>query len=290
MAITFTTRPLSTNLTTVANAQERLKLGPGVEEPLLGRLIAGATSTILTHCGQEFARCQVTETLKGYGDGRLMVGRTPIVTLGTVLYNSEPVTDFTVDDADAGLLTRRLGTEWTRQWAPGWIQPWQVPYTEEAAYTATYWAGFIGPEDDLATATLSATAVTKTYTVVDRTMPLVVAGEVIRVAGFANSANNGEKTVASRTATTIVVTDTLVDEAADAEDQRTLVARTLPGALERACLDTVQEWYLNRGQDPRVQSRTLGDLSVTYRAMATEDNAGLPYSALGLLAPFVRIR
>ena len=57
-----------------------------------------------------------------------------------------------------------------------------------------------------------ATAGTKTYTAASG-LGVFVAGQVVLASGFANAANNGIKTVASSTAGTVVVAETLVDEA-----------------------------------------------------------------------------
>lgn len=58
-----------------------------------------------------------------------------------------------------------------------------------------------------------ATASTKTYAAASG-LGAFVAGQVVLASGFANAANNGIKTVASSTAGTVVVAETLVDEAA----------------------------------------------------------------------------
>ncbi len=57
-----------------------------------------------------------------------------------------------------------------------------------------------------------ATASTKTYAAASG-LAVFVAGQIIMASGFANAANNGIKTVASSTAGTVVVAETLVDEA-----------------------------------------------------------------------------
>lgn len=302
MAVTLTTRALTTDLTTVANVQERLKLGAGVEEPLLGRLIRGATAAILQHCNREFARVQVTETVKGYGGTALMLTRTPILTLGTVLNDGSPVTDFALDDPKAGLIYRQLGADWTRQFGVaelgGWdtgqgLTTYPVPGSEAALYSVAYWAGYLLPGDDVLSTGLSAAVTTNTYALASGTMPLVIAGDVITVDGFTTAANNGLKTVVSRTASTIVVSETLATDAAEPNQARGIAVRTLPADVEEAAIQTVVAWYTARGRDPQVQSRTIGDLSVTYRDPAEiegESSGALPYTAVSGLIRYVRVR
>jgi len=59
----------------------------------------------------------------------------------------------------------------------------------------------------------AATAGTKTYAAAAG-LAAFVAGQIILASGFANAGNNGIKTVASSTAGTVVVNETLIDEAA----------------------------------------------------------------------------
>lgn len=63
------------------------------------------------------------------------------------------------------------------------------------------------------TAITSVDSATKTYAAAAGLLPFNKAGYLIKASGFSNAANNGVKTVASATATTVVVTETVVDEA-----------------------------------------------------------------------------
>ena len=70
------------------------------------------------------------------------------------------------------------------------------------------------------TAVASVTAGTKTYAAAAGLLPFNKAGYLVKASGFANAANNGVKTVASATATTVVVAETIVDEAAPPANAR----------------------------------------------------------------------
>lgn len=59
--------------------------------------------------------------------------------------------------------------------------------------------------------------------------------------------------------------------------------RTLPGALERACLETVKLWLAARDRDPSLNSENAGGYSASYAPAR-----GLPDSARELLAPWRR--
>lgn len=63
------------------------------------------------------------------------------------------------------------------------------------------------------TAITSVTASSKTYAAAAGLLGFNKAGYLIKASGFTNAANNGIKTVASATATTVVVAETLIDEA-----------------------------------------------------------------------------
>lgn len=63
------------------------------------------------------------------------------------------------------------------------------------------------------TAISSVTAATKTYAAASGLLLFNKAGYLLKASGFANASNNGIKTVASATATTVVVTETVIDEA-----------------------------------------------------------------------------
>jgi len=59
--------------------------------------------------------------------------------------------------------------------------------------------------------------------------------------------------------------------------------RTLPGALERACLETVKLWLAARDRDPSLNSENAGGYGASYGPAR-----GLPDSARELLAPWRR--
>lgn len=58
---------------------------------------------------------------------------------------------------------------------------------------------------------------------------------------------------------------------------------TLPGALERACLETVKLWLAARDRDPSLNAESAGGYSASYAP-----SRGLPDAARELLAPWRR--
>ncbi len=66
---------------------------------------------------------------------------------------------------------------------------------------------------------------------------------------------------------------------------------TLPDEIETACLDLVGYYKAQRGQIGEIQSESVGDASVTYRAdpgAASESNIGIPAHIRGRLNPYRR--
>lgn len=69
---------------------------------------------------------------------------------------------------------------------------------------------------------------------------------------------------------------------------------TLPGGIERACVETVKMLWLGRaGVDPNIASEQVGDIRISYRdntargqADASAGRIALPPTAVGLLAPW----
>ena len=66
-------------------------------------------------------------------------------------------------------------------------------------------------------------------------------------------------------------------------------SHTLPNDLEHAALECAKSLYLGRKRDGTIASRTVGDLSVTYR-LRTDQVSALPPESLGFLERYRRIK
>jgi len=98
MGVTVTTAARSTRLARAENVQE--DLGISTDTAMLNRMIDEASAAIVAYCHRPFAREAYTETLPGFGNIHLMLGRTPIVGTPTaVTRDSSAITDFSVADA-----------------------------------------------------------------------------------------------------------------------------------------------------------------------------------------------
>jgi len=116
------------------------------QDTLLTSFIDQASDAIVTFCGRPFAKEDYRETLPGYGTNRLMLSRTPIVTVSSVVADSEIITDYLLENPEAGILFRKRG--W--RWAPtlGWNITWHpVGSSEDLNFVVEYTAGYVLPGD-----------------------------------------------------------------------------------------------------------------------------------------------
>lgn len=140
-------------LTTVDVVKSELGISDTSQDTLLAKLIDQASDAIVSFCGRPFAREDYRETVPGYGTNRLLLSRTPIVQISSVVADSEIITDYLLENAEAGILYRKRG--W--QWAPtlGWHITWQpVGGSENLNFTVDYTAGYVLPGDEGDTRTL----------------------------------------------------------------------------------------------------------------------------------------
>lgn len=289
-AVAAATRGYTTRAAVKAQLGDLVSKDSGADATL-DALIRAATVAIEQHCSRQFGRATISEKLVGWGATELMVSRTPVLTVSSILYQNAPVTGWELTDPDAGLIYYARSWQDTRGW--GWgMGEQRPPGQDQLDYIVTYTGGYLLPSDDVVSGTLAAVALTQRYTDSASNLPALVAGDAVLAAGFEEEANNGWKVVASAAAGYVEVEggEPLVDEAAPAPDaQRELRVRNLPHDLEQACIEIVKAFYLQRQRDEGVSSKRVGDLSVTYRERVQGDRPTLPFSALTLLAPYERI-
>lgn len=279
MGVTISTHPTSVVLVDRAEVRRELRLDDAAE-PILSEVVQHVSSLIEDHCCRSFARAQIVETLPGYGGPLLMLSRTPVVLVSSVLHEGSAILDYVVENPDTGMLYRQLGWAWTREL--GWyLGPNLVGRSEHPKFSVTYIAGYLVPDDDVASAALSVSSVDNSFNLSAGSFPLLVAGDRITASGFTDSANNGTHTVVSRTDTKVVVGSALVTEAENA-DVKLLRVRTLPGSIQRAAIDEAKAKYIARHRDPGVASRSITGLSVTYAGAQAETNALTPLTVATL--------
>jgi hypothetical protein len=299
MGLSVTTPATKTALTTKARVKLEVSSIPASDhDALLDELIAAATVAIEAYCNRAkapFARQAYSETLGAFGDTWLMLSGTPVVVVASVLQDGSAITDYVIDDALAGMLQRKNQFFATAQLYPGlggrqtfptFGAP--IPGAEERRFTVAYTAGYLVPEQNLAAkTTISASSTDNSFN--DSAAgfpPLLKAGDIITVSGFADSANVG-RFVVSGTPTTskVPVTATLVTGAAGASVD--VDVANLPADLEKAAVETVKSWYLDREKSSHVKRERIGATDTEY-ADPLSIRTGLPVAAVGFLRAYTR--
>ena len=182
------------------------------------------------------------------------------------------------------------GLTGNQRW-PGFGQP--IPGSEEPRFGVTYVAGYILPPQFLeSVTTVSAAAADNSFNDSANGFPaLLQAGDVLVASGFTAAANNGRfKVTGTPTTGKVQVAGTLVLEAPGA-------ARTItfePPAecdpiddLEKAAIETVKAWYLDRAKPANTKRERVGDLDMEWSDPSSAA-WGLPANVIGLLRQYQR--
>ena len=121
-------------LTTLATVKAELQ-SPDTDDTFLTTLIGQASASIETFCGRSFASATQTQIIRRERwRERLMLDRTPVVAVASVVLNGTPLAPDAVeiDDADAGFLLRLDGSSCSIGWPAG-----RVVVTYTAGYSST---------------------------------------------------------------------------------------------------------------------------------------------------------
>ena len=294
--ITVTEYPQETDLTTLRRVKIELGLDltTTTNDELLLSLITEASQAIEDYCHRDFSRATVKEITAGNGRVRLMLSRTPVAEIESVVRDDSTIasTNYSIEDAESGALYRETGWYWTVSEDARFLVPYSQASADHPEYEVTYTGGYLLPNDDYIATSLS--ILTSTASINDSTgaLPLVAAGDRITLKGWSSASNNNKTvTVVSRTASKIVVSSTTLAAEASTDVARQLVVRQepygLPHDLERACVQTIKAWWYQRTHDPAVAGKQVGDLSLQYSVTAMAET--LPPQVKRLLAPYRRV-
>jgi len=287
MGVTVLTPAGTFRLTGVETARKELSIGSS-DPDRLGRLI-DAVSDLIVRTHLSFARQRYSEKLAGKGRNRLVLARTPIAVIESVKLDDSAITNFSVLDAEAGILYREGGWRWTiqtgfRDDAIAVTSPIPSVGFEQPDFTVEYSAGYLLPDDDRTGTTYSFATSDNSINDSGAKLPLLAAGDSVKVTGATNAANNKTFTVSTRTASKLVLTGgTLVTEAAGAEVK--LAVRTLPYSVEQACLIAVLGLWKAQTSDPRIRRQRVGDAELEF---GMDTQTGLPSDAVAILRPWKR--
>lgn len=288
MALTVSTATGSHDLTELATLKTYLGITVATDDALLSRLITAASRVIMAATGRVFAREIVAETFAGSDRFRLVLQRIPVQVVTTVALDGTALaaTEYTLEEPAAGLLFR--DSRWySIRGATGGIIQHRTSEPFELQWQVDYTGGYLLPGSDVSATTISASSTDDSYNDSASGFPLLAAGDSIVVGGFVAGADNGTKTVVSRTAAKVIVSETLVTEAAG--PAVTMAVETLPTDIEQAAIELVGSLYLSRRTNSGLKSESIGDYSYTQFGAGESSLAGLPPVAAAMLQPYVRI-
>lgn len=296
MSLTITAAASNLRLTSLAALKADLGDTTGTNDTLYDAMILRASAAIDAFCHRTFARQTYTEILPGFGRTQLRLAEAPLATVTSVTWDSQPVTDYSIDNAEAGMLYRRYGWPWSPQFDPGLGQwgvgyPYQgtpVPGSEDRAFTVVYSAGYLLPSEDVSSATaISVDNADNSFNHSGALFPrLLKAGDVVTASGFSNAANNGRHIVSGTPTTSkIIVTSTLTTELGNT-GTHTLDVSNLPADVEQACLAAAKFYFGGRKDSGDVVEKQLG--AARLRFSESSGGGSLPGLACALLRPYVR--
>jgi hypothetical protein len=265
--ITISTKAQVRNLVTLADLKTAIAPGDD-DDAYLGQLIERATDLIERQTRRKFGRAIVAETFNGSGRTDKSLGRFPVVDLGVLTHDSATIatTEYKILDSDAGMVFMQTG----------WLENVRVSQVitmsrldqpGDSDYSLAYTAGYLLSGDNVISGvTITSNGAGKTFTLSSGKWPLLVDGDFITFAGFADSSLNDTFTVAERTSDLILTVDETpgADEAASV----TFSCQTLPTDLEQACIDLINSWFQWRSRDRSLKSEKIGDWSASYQTSA----------------------
>lgn len=281
------------------------------DDALIDVLLDQYSSAIVSYCHRPFAREAYTETLPGYGDIRLQLQRTPVVSVSAMTHYGNVVTGYSVDDADKGWLKitslSGSGQAWERAAFPWSAQGYgglsaggafmdlgtPLDRQEEDSLSVSYVAGYILPSQNVTATTISAANADSSFNDSASGFPsLLKAGDVIEVSGFSAAANNVRWLVTGTpTASKIVVSGTVTTEAAGAS----VTVKFKPPSshrqfddVEAACIAAVKSAFIGRGTDSSIVEKHAGPMGIRYSENKASEGMGLPPVCVGLLRQWVR--
>jgi hypothetical protein len=94
----------NTQLVQLATVKSQLGIVTSEKDAALTTLIRWASDAITSHLGRPLARQTYRETINGSQSVTLRLGRTPVESVSSLTINGSVVTDFDIEDKDAGLL------------------------------------------------------------------------------------------------------------------------------------------------------------------------------------------
>lgn len=275
--VIVTERARTTAFVTLAKVKLALGIQNNDSDERLNELIEDVSDAVTQYCGRKFARETVTEHLEGHGHVTLSLARTPIQSVAEVRHITAAVSasGYSVSDPEAGFLYREDtwdSTQPTRTWIE--TDPINQPGSQD--WHVDYIGGYLMPNDDFTSSAIVASGVENSFNISGDTFPMLVSGERVIIAGFANDDNNGTFTVLSRTASKLIVDTDLVTEVPSGV---IAVLTNIPGNgflprdLQRIIMSEIRDQYKSEQRDSTIKSESIGDWSASYGGPSSSEGS-----------------
>jgi hypothetical protein len=142
-------------LTTLAQAKTELGVTVATHDAVIERLIDTVSSAAAEFCERTLHyQAGIAERVPGYGGQLLYVSRTPIVTITSIELlpssmsnagtgTTYAATSYTIRNANAGIIFRLDGWQWTANYAERLTSAPLRPGTEDTRFLVTYAGGYV---------------------------------------------------------------------------------------------------------------------------------------------------
>lgn len=312
-------------LTTIATMEGELGIAVGSDDSFLTRLINAASDRIEAYCGRSFYHvAAAVESLAGFGGFYLRVRRSPLLLIDSITYDGATVASagYEIDTPGAGMIRSAAGFNWTAGYVRS-ITDTPLPGTESKLYEVTYEGGWYTPDQSRARGALTFTGqpgAEETMTIHNTVVRAKTSGagaDEFNIGGSVQdtcdnlvaailAGSEAARARAERVGLTvvfewledgtagnsIVFTEafsncTIVDGDGTLGDVQAGAVRTLPYAIEDACIQLATKRYRRKGKDPGIKSSRLLSSATTFAGTSTGDSImGLPTEIAQMLSPY----
>lgn len=135
-------------LTTLDTVKEVLGVHGSSQDAALTRYINTASEAIERYCDRRFQRATVVEKVGFMGGQRLLLERTPLVSITSIVVDGVTLGAdvYSIESAAQGTVYRESGWPWSADVIDA-MNPYRLPGTERQLATVTYVGGYILPND-----------------------------------------------------------------------------------------------------------------------------------------------
>lgn len=144
MSITVIEPATSTDLTVKETIQTQLGLAVGTDDEIFDQLIAAASDFIVDYTQRKFARERWEELVPGYNTNWLQVSLTPINSINSIMVDNTTITDFIIEDPDAGLIFREVGWQTSQSFHKAIVRH-PLTRSELPRFKVNYYGGYVLP-------------------------------------------------------------------------------------------------------------------------------------------------